>query len=156
MFSFLFRHIFALLPVQESPIHPRRFAVVPPLHESHAQNGASAALLSARWCNTLEALVYVAPDQEPLLPYLERTFQLRCQEHESSMRYGGGSYSAGRNPVTHVHVTVVATGWLGWQIPKHYRNAQWQYVSLTYLDTYADVALLGSYQAIDASRYHIG
>jgi hypothetical protein len=155
MFSFLFRHIFALLPVHDTPIQLRRWYVAAPSHESRAQSETPGSHLPSGWYTTIEALAYVAPDQELLTLYLERTFQLRCQGHESSMRYGGGFYLAGRNHVAHVHVIVVAAGWLGWQIPKHYRKESWYYASVTCPDTHADASLLKAYQAVDASRYHI-
>jgi hypothetical protein len=155
MFSLLFRHIFALLPVHEAPVRLRRWYLAAPSDESRARSNSSNSYLRSGWYTTLEALVYAAPNHKPMTTYLEQRFALQFQEHESSMRYGGGYYLAGHNQAANVHVTVVAAHWLGWQIPKLYRTESWYYVSVTCTETDADTSLFEGYQAIDASRYHI-
>ena len=125
MFSYIFRHIFALLPIPHDPVHPRRWYYDAPPQVTVSENRPFEWFTSSGLFNTLEALVSVSADQEPLAAYLEHALNLSCQQHESSMRYGGGYYLSCRNTQAQVQVTMVAASWLGWQIPKKYRKAGW-------------------------------
>src|SRR5258706_12584923 len=107
MFSYIFRHMFALLPVPHDPVYPRRWYYDAPPQVTVSKNRPSGWFTSG-WFNTLEALVSVSANQEPLAAYLERALNLSCQEHESSMRYGGGYYLSCRNTQAQVQVTMVA------------------------------------------------
>jgi hypothetical protein len=155
MFSYIFRHIFALLPVPNEPVHPRRWYYDAPLPVTVSGNRPSGRFTSSGWFNTLEALVSVSANQEPLAAYLERALNVSFQEHESSMRYGGGYYLSCRNTQAQVQVTIVAAIWLGWQIPKKCRKAGWYYISITYPEEQNSSVVLAPYHAIDATPYHI-
>jgi hypothetical protein len=154
MFSYIFRHMFALLPVPHNPVYPRRWYYDAPRQAKVSKNRPPRWFTSG-WFNTLEALVSVSANQEPLAAYLERALNLSCQEHESSMRYGGGYYLSCRNTQAQVQVTMVAAIWLGWKIPKKCRQAGWYYVNITYPEEQNYSLILAPYHAIDAARYHI-
>lgn len=149
MLSFLFSHVFSLLPVRENVISTSQYFIESPNSSTRYQE------IGSGWFEILEALVKNPPREETVLHYLKQTLDLNCVERESSLLYGGGYYWTCENTNKRLRVTIVAAGWLGWQIPKKYRKTGWYYVKMIFPIGHKYESVLESCYAVDAKHYEI-